>query len=220
MKQSFFNKLMMGALVVIGLSLSACAKKDGGAVRVAGRTTSTGTGISQGNIPNTCANANMTVGKIYDPYNSPNFEAQVKGFVSATLDPQSLGTISGNINDRTGIDMIGSFQFDSAGKLVAASSKVLIKIFDSYVGQVYNGQTIAPYQVEFSQAKEGMIDRTTRQFQVKFQDGYGEITFQGTFDSTVAQGTVYYQNYTAVSGSQPAQGTLGAFRAYTCALIK
>ncbi|WII70910.1 hypothetical protein QJS83_10600 [Bdellovibrio sp. 22V] len=218
MKNTFLTKSLMGVLVLAALSLSACAKKDGSTARYAGR----GTGVTQGGVqtPSSCGNANMDWGKIFDPYASPQFESQVKGFVSATLDPQSLGTISGNINDRTGIDFKGSFQFDSAGRLVTGSSSIHIKIVDSYVGQVYNGQTVAPYIVEFNAASEGMINRTTRQFQVKFKDSYGEIILQGAYNNQEASGTVYYQNYTAVNGYQASSGTLGSFRAYACALIK
>lgn len=206
----------MGVLLLAVLSLSACAKKNGSAVRVAGRggVSTTGT-VSQSG---TCGS--QSVGKIFDLYASASFEQQVKGFVSATLDPQSLGTISGNINDKTGIDFTATFRFDSAGKIIADSSNVTMKIFDSYVGQVYEGQTILPYNVAFTAASEGMIDRNTRQFQVKFRDGYGEIIFQGSFDNSIAEGTVYYQNYTAVTGYQPASGTLGTFRIYACSLIK
>lgn len=220
MNTSFLNKSVMGVLVVLALSLSACGKKDeGSSVRVAGRGAQTG--VSQGGItPNTCGSTAMNWGKIFDPQASPQFENQVKGFVSATLDPQSLGTISGNINDKTGIDFSGSFQFDSQGHLVPGSSTVVIKIFDSYVGQVYNGQTIVPYVVEFTQASEGIIDRTTRQIQVKFKDSYGEIVFQGQYNNNTVEGTVRYQNFTAVSGLQPAGGVLGSFRGYTCSLIK
>jgi len=219
MSQAFFKKTILGALVAIALSMSACAKKDGSAVRVAGR--GTGTGVTQSNVAtSTCANASMAWGKIFDANASPQFESQVKGFVSATLDPQSLGSISGNINDKTGIDFTGAFQFDAQGKLVPGSSSVLIKIFDSFVGQVYEGQTIVPYVVEFTSASEGMINRTTRQFTVKFKDTYGEIVFQGQYNSQNVEGIVTYRNSTAVSGYQASQGTLGSFRAYTCALIK
>lgn len=220
MKTTFFNKSILGVLVLAALSLTACGKKDSSAVRVAGR--SAGTGVTQSTVAvsNTCSNSSMTWGKIFDPSASPQFEAQVKSFVSATLDPQSLGAISGNINDKTGIDFQGSFQFDTQGNLIPGSSSVLIKIFDSYVGQVYNGQTIAPYVVEFTAASEGMVNRTTRQFQVKFKDSYGEVIFQGQYNNQTVEGTVYYQNNTAVTGYQPASGVLGSFRAYTCALIK
>lgn len=219
MKTSFFNKMMLGALVAIAFSMSACAKKDSGAVRVAGRTT--GTAVTQNtSAATTCGNASMSWGKIFDPYASPQFESQVKSFVSATLDPQSLGSISGNINDKTGIDFSGVFKFDSAGNLIPSSSSLIIKIFDSYVGQVYEGQTIVPYIVEFTNASDGVYNRTTRQLSVRFKDAYGEIVFTGQVNNQMVEGTVTYSNSVAVSGYQPAQGSLGSFRGYSCALIK
>lgn len=227
MNPAFYSKMILGVLVAIALSMSACAKKDGGAVRVAGRGIRGGTAqgnVSQTNTPGTtaaaCSNSSMAWGKIFDPYASAQFESQVKGFVSATLDPQSLGSISGNISDKTGIDFSGSFQFDAQGNLIPASSSVLIKIFDSFVGQVYEGQTIVPYVVEFTAASEGVINRTTRQFTVKFRDAYGEIVFQGQYNNQNVEGTVTYRNTAAVTGYQASSGTLGSFRAYTCALIK
>lgn len=219
MGQAFFNKMILGVLVALALSMSACGKKDSSAVRMAGRGTSVG--VSQGNvITPACSSTSMAWGKIFDENSSPQFESQVKSFVSATLDPQSLGAISGNINDKTGIDFTGAFVFDSQGKLVLESSRVLIKIFDSLVGQVSEGQAIVPYEVEFTAASEGSIDRTTRQFNVKFRDAYGEILFQGTYNNQDVYGVVTYRNSTAVSGYQASQGTLGSFRAHTCALIK
>lgn len=219
MTNSILKNKMMGVLLLAVLSLSACGKKEGSGVRVAGR--GAATGVAQGGTSGTSGTCGaQSTGKIFDAYASSTFEQQVKNFVSATLDPQSLGSISGNINDRTGIDFNATFRFDSNGNVVAAESKVHIKIFDSFVGQVYNGQTIQPYEVAFTAASEGMIDRNTRQFQVRFKDSYGEIVFQGSYDNSLAQGTVYYQNYTAVQGYQPTSGTLGSFRIYACSLIK
>lgn len=219
MYQSLFGKTLTGVFIAVLLTMSACAKKDNSAVRVAGR--GTGTGVTQNNTTmNSCSNASMVWGKIFDTYGGNQFESQVKGFVSATLDPQSLGSISGDINAPTGIDFNGSFQFDAQGKLVPSSSSASIKIVDSFVGQVYEGQVIAPYVVEFTSAQEGTINRTTRQFTVKFKDNYGEIVFQGQYNNQTAEGTVTYTNYSAVSGYQPSSGALGSFRSYTCALIK
>lgn len=217
MKTSFFNKSVMGMLVVAALALSACGKKDSSSsVRVAGRDAN---GVQQ-NIPNTCTSGQSTVGKIFDPYASSQFETQVKNFVSATLDPQLLGSISGNINDKTGVDFIGSFQFDSAGQLVASNSTVVIKVFDSYANQTYGGQVIQPYIVQFNAAYSGSIDRNTRQFTVVFKDDYGAIEFRGSYaNGQTAEGTVRFENYKSVSGS-PMSGTLGNFRVYSCALIK
>lgn len=218
-------KIILALLVGATLGLSACAKKEGGAVRVAGRQQGlTGPQVTPQGGTHQCTSAQTTTGKIFDAAgNSALFENQVKSFVSATMDPQQFGSISGVISDRTGVDMVGTFTFDSAGQLVTGQSAVLIKIFDSLVGQVYNGETIPPYTIQFSTAASGSIDRATKQFAVKFADSYGEIVFQGRFDNSsvngITEGTVSYTNYTAVSGFSPASGTLGSFRAYTCALI-
>lgn len=225
MNNSFFNKSKRGVLLLAALSLTACAKNNNSSdVRVAGRggaTALTAPPAYQQGGQNTCSNPTMAVGKIFDPYSSPQFESQVKSFVSATLDPQALGTISGNIADKTGIDFQGTFHFDSQGRLIPTSSTVKIKIVDSFVYDVYNnGQTVQPYIVEFIAADSGVIDRNTRQFEVRFRDNYGEIIFQGRFDNQIAEGTVTYMNNTAVAGYQAASGTLGSFKAYTCALIK
>ena len=220
MNKTFFTKTLMCVSVLASLMMTACAQSDSSAVRVAGRNTTTGTAQNNVALNSTCSNASMNWGKIFDVNSSPQFEAQVKNFVSATLDPQSLGSISGNINDKTGIDFSGTFKFDGQGNLVPGSSSLLIKIFDSFVGQVHEGQTVTPYMIEFTAATEGRIDRNTRQFQIKFRDNYGDITFNGSYNNQIVEGTVAYKNATAVNGYQPTQGTLGNFRAYSCALIK
>lgn len=220
MKNSFFTKSMIGILLLAALSLSGCAKNNSSDVRVAGRNpVPQGPAQTSQNQTN-CSNPTMVWGKIFDPYASTQFEYQVKSFVSATLDPQALGTISGNIYDRTGIDFQGSFQFDAQGNLIPTSSTVLIKIVDSFVKDGYEGQTFQPYIVEFKAADSGIIDRNTRQFEVHFKDNYGDIVFQGMYNDQIAEGTVSFVNYTAVTGYEPASGTLGAFRSYTCGLIK
>ncbi|MEN0057387.1 MAG: hypothetical protein AAGB31_01025 [Bdellovibrio sp.] len=196
------------------LALSGCGKIDNQGTQVAAQS------VGQSGSSSTCATGTTTVGKIYDASGSSQFETQVKGFVSATLDPQSLGTISGDINSSTGIDFSGAFTFDSSGNLVTASSSLLIKIFDSYVGQVYSGETVEPYVIEFSSASSGTINRSTGVFSVVFQDSYGSITFSGTVRNQQASGTVSYQNFTAVSGYSVSSGALGDFLIYTCALIK
>lgn len=217
------NTIILGVLTGSFLGLSACAKNEGSAVRVAGRQGTVNSGVTpQGS--HQCTSGQTTTGKIFDTSgDSFRFESQVKSFVSATMNPQEFGTISGVITDKTGVDMVASFTFDSSGQLVTSQSAVLIKIFDSYVGQTYNGETVPPYTIQFSTANSGSIDRANRQFTVKFVDSYGEIVFQGRYDNSsangVAEGTVSYTNYTAVSGFSPASGTLGSFRSYTCALI-
>lgn len=222
MTYSYFKKSMMGVLVLAALSLLGCAKNNSSGVRIAGRGAGAvpTTPAQQQGLPNSCSNSQMEIGKIFDPYSSPQFESQVKGFVSATMDPQEFGTISGNIYDSTGIDFKGSFQFDSQGNLISESSSLWIKIVDSYVKQTYNGELVQPFIVEFVAANSGIIDRNTRQFKVIFKDNFGEIIFVGRYDNQIAEGEVSYVNNTAVAGYQPASGKLGSFRAYSCGLIK
>lgn len=223
MNNAIFSKIGLLILVISTSGLVACSQGD----RSTARTASTGGNSSAGNgsgtvgggSTNTCPNTS-TVGKIYDPQASANFEAQVKAFVSATLNPSSLGSVSGDINATTGIDFTAAFSFDSSGNLNVANTSVNIKIYDSYVGTVYNGQTITPYSVNFSTAAAGNINRTTGQFQVRFSDAYGDIVFQGTKGASLAEGTVTFQNKTAVSGYSAASGTLGSFKIYNCVLFK
>ncbi len=217
MKTSFFNKSVMGILVVAALTLSACAKKEDSFGRTADRT---GNGITSANQTVNCPSASYAWGKIFDQNNSANFETQVKAFVSTNMDPNSLGSISGNINDATGVDFNGLFKFDSSGNLVADSSSITIRIFDSYTKQVVNGQTVQPYDVTFSKAKSGTINRSSRQINVVFEDEYGSITITGTYNGQTVEGTVAFKNYKAVSGYTAQSGTLGSFRNYQCAMIQ
>lgn len=220
-----FNNLIVAVLVATSFGLSACGKQSSGMTRVAGTGVIAGGNQSSGvEVTGKCFSGQSTTGKIFDANgNSVLFEQQVKSFVSATLDPTAFGTISGAIADSTGVDMVGVFKFDAAGVLMGGDSSVLIKIFDSYTKQPYAGQTVPPYTIQFGAAHSGSLNVTTKQFVVKFADSYGEITFQGNYDNTkssgVAEGVVSYVNYRAVTGYSPTSGTLGSFRAYTCALI-
>ena len=203
-------------LVLAALTLSACAKKDDSA---SGRITTRGGNGSGIVAQNTCGNTAQAVGKIYDSQSyGSRFEEQVKAFVSATLDPEALGTISGGIADATGVDFTASFPFDSNNQLIAAQASISIKIFDSYAKTTYNGQVVPPYEVAFTQAKSGTINRNTRQINVVFEDEFGSITINGTFDGNMVTGKVSFNNYKSVKGS-PQSGQLGDFKIYQCAMI-
>lgn len=206
-------------LVALSFSMFACAKKNDSSVRLA---RGSAVGVSQNNTNgvSTCSNTSMDWGRIYDLNGAAQFEAQVKGFVSATLDPQSFGAISGDINASTGIDFKGSFKFDAQGALESTSSSVEIKIIDSYVNLIFDGEVVEPYVVQFTQAQSGRLDRATGKFTVTFQDSFGAIVFQGVVADQMAEGTVTYQNTKAVAGSTIASGNLGQFKSYACALIK
>jgi hypothetical protein len=220
-KSIFFKKLSVLILVLSSSGLVACSQDNFSTVRTASNGgVDGGNGSAGGGFPTSCSST--TVGKIYDPAGgaTTNFESQVKAFVSATLNPTLLGTVSGDINASTGIDLKGSWNFDAAGALVTTGAAVSIEIFDSYVGTVSGGETILPYTIDFGSAASGSLNRTTGKFTVVFRDKYGSITFDGTKGSTYSEGTVTFANSTAVSGYSPASGTLGSFKINNCALIK
>lgn len=220
MNKSIFSKISVLILVLASTGLVACSQENFSTVRTASNGATGGNGSAGGGFQTSCSST--TVGKIYDPAgaSSTTFESQVKAFVSATLNPTLLGSVSGDINAKTGIDLKGSWTFDASGNLTTTGAAVSIEIFDSYVGTVSNGETILPYTIDFSSAASGSINRTTGQFTVVFRDSYGSIAFAGTKGSTYSEGTVTFANTTAVSGYSAASGTLGSFKINNCALIK
>jgi hypothetical protein len=222
MNKSIFSKISLLILVLSSTGLVACSQDNFSTVRTASNGGSSGgNGSAGGAFPTSCSST--TVGKIYDPAggSSTSFESQVKSFVSATLNPTLLGSVSGDINASTGIDLKGSWSFDTSGNLVTKGAAVSIEIFVSYVGTTdSSGQAILPYTIDFSSAASGTLNRTTGQFTVVFRDSYGSITFTGTKGSTYSEGTVTFANSTAVSGYSASSGTLGSFKINNCALIK
>ncbi|MGE5085367.1 MAG: hypothetical protein ACM3MG_03645 [Bacillota bacterium] len=215
MKRSLINKTVLGALMVLSMALTACGKKDAGsAVRVAGRGGSVVTSA-------TCSSGQMATGRIYDPSNSGSFESVVKIFVSATIAGSSFGTIDGSGSGTNGVFLTPSLQFDSAGNIVKTNSSILIKIVDSYVGMPSGDHTIQPYEIQFTNAYSGTIDKASRTFNVTFQDQYGYIQLSGSYDNSYASGTVNFQNYTSVDGSSTGSAyRMGTFYVPTCGLLK
>lgn len=210
MKQSILSQLLLGALLTISLGMAACAKKDSSSdVRVAGRGGVVATATTSGLPANTatCNNGQTGTGSLQTTTNA------VLALVSATIDPQSFGTIC-----RTNFS--ASLRFDSAGNVVNSGSTVLIQIVDSWVGQVYNGKTIQAYEVQFANAVSGTYNRSAGSFDVTFKDDYGYFKISGQVTGATATGTVYFQNDVAVTGYQPVAGTLGTFSIPAATLIK
>ncbi|MNK01205.1 hypothetical protein D3C87_190000 [compost metagenome] len=222
-----FTVILMAGM----LALSACAKKDSGAVRVTG---GRGSGVSQGGgssgggggaptqIPSSCSNSVSPVGKIYDPqYQYRDFRPTVVSFVSATLEQQYVGQISGDMYAKTGIDFQAKVRFDDNGEVIADQSQILISIFDSFVNTVdpQSQQLMQAYRIFFGKASGGQMSNNG-QYTVKFQDEYGEVTLTGSYSSSqYSTGTVSFANYTNVNGGQPTSGQLGSFTIRTCGMF-
>lgn len=214
MKSSFFKNKSFVMVLLVALTMSACAKKNTSSVRVAGRATVSGSAVNNGNC-----SANQP-GKIYSSQNPAGFTDSVQKFVSATMDPSGIGTVSGELQTQTGIFLHAAFKFDSAGNVDLANSGFTMSIYDSYVGNYYEGKVIEPYTIQFTQADSGTINRQARSFSITFKDDYGDITFNGTYGSSnIISGTVSFKNYTSAVGGSLYSGVLGQFSIYSCAVV-
>lgn len=218
MKQTILSKMILGALLAGSLGMTACAKKDGSSVRVAGRggVVSSGNGgaPTPGNTA-TCSNGQAGTGTLQ----ADSVEA-VKGLVSATISPQSFGNICR-------VNFSASLKFDSAGAIVGSGSTILLQIVDDWVGQKTNdGKVIQAYEIQFSNANSGVLNRSTGTVQAVFSDSYGSFLISGQVSGSTVNGKVYFNNKVAVDGYSPMPGNntdwvpLGSFSSPTATMIK
>lgn len=141
-----------------------------------------------------------------------SFNQSVHNFVSATLDPNQLGHVSGNIYASTGVRFWGYVEVNGTS-IVAQSSELRVVIWDSYAGYVdASGDLITEYPVHMRGNASGWV--SGNQAVVRFQDQYGWIELRGNFDSQYFSGVVWYSN------NNGAQGQLGDFFVGTCSFFR
>ncbi len=210
-------------LSLVSVLMVACNPKKDNTVRSGTGIRSSGPGIV-GGLTNTCTQGQFQIGTIYDTgnqqpslYNSGSYEERVKSFLSATVNPQEVGQISGAQWENTGVRFQGVIKLDAAGKVQLATSKLLIKVYDSYVLQSSGTE---PIPVQIDSATEGQFNPQTGIGYVVYKDQYGEVRFDGRYDAQNFSGTVTYKNYVSFNSSTPAQGQLGQFLIARCAIIQ
>lgn len=204
-------------ILVATFSLVACSKKSEDR---SARQTGAAVGVT-GNSP-TCSTAQQAVGRVYDASNSvSSFEQRVKGLLSATVDPQFFGTISGNGNDaQNGVTIEGRLRYDGSGNILLDQTNLKLTIYDSFVGQKdSSGNIIAAYPIQFNTATGGSVNLQTKTFTIQFRDNYGEVVLTGNINASTVTGTITYQNFVSFNGTQPSGGALGAFSIATCGWI-
>lgn len=230
-------------LALLGLGLSGCTKRESSdrvvsarGTAVTGGTTNPGTGgtsttPTDGLFVEKCSNGSSAVGYVYDggvPTTGESFRDRVAGLVSASLDPQQLGDISGEEGGVTGIDFRLRLKSDGQGGIVATASHMQFMIFDSLVGQLDSaGAQIVPYEITMTKTGDvqnrvevsGNVDQANRTFTVTFRDDYGNISLQGRWDGSVARGTITFENFRSYDNSTPRSGMLGSFAVPTCGLF-
>jgi len=217
MNNTLTKKLMQ--LMVLGValvSLSACSK----GMEYRASRTADGVNSNGNDTNNSCSSSTQATARVYDSGSASGttFEQRVKGLLSALVDPQYFGTISGDANStQTGVTIEGRIRYDSAGKIQTSQSSLKLVVTDSFVGQKDGeGKTVTAYPIQFNSASSGEV-HSDRTFSAVFKDTLGEITVTGTLGGSTVTGKISYVNYTSFDGSAGASGDLGSFTLPTCA---
>ena len=132
----------------------------------------------------------------------------------------------------TGVRFSGLVKLNSNGEVISKSSKMIIKIYDSYStdGSLDNaGQVVQPIVIPIDgslngQSVIGVINRNVGVTNtIVFKSAqYGEVRLVGQFKSNgYFSGQISYQNYINVITNEPASsGVLGQFYIASCAFIQ
>ena len=187
-------------------------------------------------VTNSCPQGVSGIGTIFDDGQmtqvsldsvSGNFETRVKALLSATTSSDEVGQISGLATDQTGVRFQGIVKLDAKGLVIGAQSKMLIKIYDSYVLNSQldpNGTKYEPIAIEFIPTSgsqiQGQFNLQTGEGSVSFRDSYGEVRFEGRMNAQTFSGVVKFQNTRNINGGTAASGTLGQFYVARCGLIQ
>lgn len=215
------NKILFGIIVLALVTGCNTNKSNRGATTRPADVNSLNSGL-------TCTTGQSNIGAIYDQNglsltNGASFEDRVKAFLSATINPTEIGTISSSATDPTGVRFQGVISLNSSGQVNLTSTKIKILVYDSNVlnsQYATNGQKYEPIPVEFTTAVEGRFDLTTGAGYVIFRDSYGEVRFEGKYDAQFFSGTVSFKNTQAVSGITVQSGALGQFYVARCGIIQ
>jgi hypothetical protein len=243
--------IMVFALLLMLPGLVACGKKDNKRTSISNRNARDPINQPVGNDPQTSrggtqlSNQGYIYGQIYNSgaygRSDAQFEQNVRGFTSATLDPwgdpnngvaPELGQVSGQPGQSTGVWIRGDARvvggnFDPNGgnqrQLDANATNIRIIVWDSYAGQTdSSGNAIPEYAVSFTSATtNSFINYQNRSAVITFQDEYGWVKFSGTFDAEYFSGTVEYYNNDYVStilspNAGAWDGIMGEFYISTC----
>lgn len=182
-------------------SLLACQSKDDKSKTIRTRSAR---GTGGGNIaPTDCRtmpspNTNGGVGNdgggwgaIYggNRLNQSQFNNSIYNFISATDDPNSLGTVTSELNNDTGIRFGGCIRFDSNWNVLNSSSALAMDI----VGYNRNSNQYVKYSFDIMGGASGSA-YGNRQLTIRFEDQMGWIEFNGTYDNEYFSGDVSYHN--------------------------
>lgn len=144
--------------------------------------------VLQGNQPQNPANSRPW-GRIWAlPEQGQAFNQALKALVSPNLAPTDLGWV----DPQTGVRFKGYVPVDAQGYVRAGQGVLEIEIWDEWVGQILQGESVDPVRIRIP-AQSGRA--WGGRFQVRFQDGYGWIDLTGTYeDGGKMRGELSFQN--------------------------
>lgn len=152
------------------------------------------------------------------PYNS-NMYASVQAFVSAFMDPNSVGTI----NNSGDVFIIGYIDRNQQGQVNYATSAIRIEIQDSYAR---SGQDV-PISLEIDQLSYAVANGNSVQLVFEYQpnnssaSGANQIIIEGEMGQSQFSGLVRFSNGSSYSSqSNPTSGVLGTFQVATCGFFR
>jgi hypothetical protein len=149
--------------------------------------------------------------------NQTQFEAQWKGLMAATMNPNQIGTISSFAGTKQGVHIQGGIRYNGAAISAAdlATAQIRIAVWDSLAGTTDgSGKIIPEYPIHMIGAQGSVVGGVV---QLTFADAYGTITLGGYITGGLLQGTLSFQNFTnPTGGALPNSGPLGAFTINVC----
>ena len=216
-----FALITLGLLVLVGCKPPAKTGARSFTTTVRNDVVNGNTGAGNDTVfQNQCASGQTAIGSIFDASSSysPTFEQNIKSFLSATTLAADVGTISSSpVDVTTGVRFQAVIKLDQGGRVVLESSKIAIKIYDSFVAS----QNIDPISVTINTASEGQFNLQTGVGSVTYKDSYGEIQLEGQVLNGFFKGSASYTNYkTVVENASASSGQMGQFAIATCGAIQ
>lgn len=227
------SKAAVALLLILAAFMSACQGKKNQQQAIHQRCARGGCGNitgdpSSGGVDSQGLKYGTAWGQIWRQNLSQNqFYSAVQGLVSSTIDPYSLGAVSGDVNQNTGVWFWGDVRMaqgffnpngNQSAQINGAVAELRIVIWDSFAGQTVNGARVPEYPIHIRGAS-GTVQGN--QASIIFQDGYGQIRLDGTYNANYFSGTISYANSRRYDGSTPgATSSLGSFYVPTCGFFR
>ncbi len=153
------------------------------------------------------------------------FQDEVLGFLSSSIEPNSVGEVSPYEGEPTGVRFWGDIQLVNGNQgngflsgEVSPDSWLQISVWDSFSGQIDpEGNAVSEIPIYFPRAVGGYVDYEGAE--IIFEDEYGYVVLTGSFTDYEFQGDLYYENYTSWDGGAPTRGYL-PFVIETCGFFR